>query len=169
MSQLKAHALMHAMHYKLISDLNVGIRCRVIIPFLWNKSYKLLYLCTVGVSLDQPRTSDSRPVSEPLLLTNKISKPVICVLIHECHLLCPPCCHVPRIPTSCKKTHTSKTQTGQSTFQEKSFECFEVQRKTYSMWDGALKVHYVILGKNKKDLHWLVFMSQLFLFIVITY
>lgn len=114
---------------------------------------KLLYQCAVGVSLDQPRTSDSRPVSKTLLLTNKISKPVICVLIHECHLLCPLCCHIPRVPTSCKKIHTSKTQTSQSTFQEKRFECFEVQPKTYSMWDEALKVHYVVLRNNEKDLH----------------
>lgn len=59
---------------------------------------KLLYVCTVGVSvsLDQPHTPDSWPISEPLLLTNKISKPIIYVLIHECHLVCPPCCHIPR-------------------------------------------------------------------------
>lgn len=50
----------------------------------------------VPVSLDQPHTSDSWPISEPLLLTNKISKPIIYVWSHARHLLCPPSCH--RVP-----------------------------------------------------------------------
>lgn len=50
-----------------------------------------MYLCTlsVTVSSDQPHTPDSWPISEPLLLTNKISKPIIYVSIHECHFALP--------------------------------------------------------------------------------
>lgn len=48
----------------------------------------VLYLCTIGVavSLDESHTPDSWPISEPLLLTNKISKPISYVFIREWHL-----------------------------------------------------------------------------------
>lgn len=55
------------------------------------------------MSLDQPHTPDSWPISEPLLLTNKISKPIIYVLIHEHPLVCPACCHIPRVLTLQRK------------------------------------------------------------------
>lgn len=44
----------------------------------------------MSVSLDQSHTADSWPISEPLLLTNKISKPIIYVCICEWLLDCMP-------------------------------------------------------------------------------
>lgn len=49
--------------------------------------------CALFVSLDQPDTSVSWPISEALSLTNVVSKPIIYVFIREWHSRARACPH----------------------------------------------------------------------------
>lgn len=94
------------------------------IPEIKHVCHLTYFICAllVSLSLDHPHTSDSWPLSEPLLLTNKISKPIIFVLIHERHVHCPPCCHIPRSLHSRKKldkaAHFSGTVLGKAEYKD---------------------------------------------------